>query len=182
MSGSLREQLNTLIKAKQYQAAIVLLEASNRPDKQQFIDRIRERMKTEPAPAPLQAEVIDHQPRYSVRGIIGVTVFALVLLVGGALVLINQMGRGAADALQMQFRMEDVCKTVYEANYLAGAYTAHQFVAGCGEAAGYAISGYREAVEYCFDQQNDTEAMFTRCLADNDVKIEEVWILTAPKE
>ena len=184
MASSLKAQLKTLIAAKQYQAAIVLLEASDMPDKKTYIARLQLRMKearaeVEASPAPVKEKA---KPRYSGRGVLGIVVFALVLLGVGVVVMINLTGRDAGRALRLHLRMADVCKSVYEDEYLDGRYTAHQLVFGCGEAAKYSTAEYQEAVDYCFDNQNQTEAIFINCLADNDVKIEEVWILTAPKE
>jgi hypothetical protein len=188
MASSLKAQLKTLIAAKQYQAAIVLLEASDMPDKQAFIDRIKARMKEEaelkPAPqfAPEIVDKVKAKPRYSGRGVLGIVVFALVLLGVGTGLAINLMSRDAGKAIRLQFRMAEVCKDVFEDEYLAGAYTAAQLVNGCYIAAEHSLTDYEKEINYCADNFDQTDAIFISCLADSNVKIEEVWLLTAPKE
>lgn len=181
MSQGLKQQLKTLLAAKEYRAAIVLLEGSSLADKQAYIARIRQRMNEEtPAPVkmgkPLPGTVPD-KPKPSNR--MTFVLIALVVVVIAAMVLAgNRQYVATYRAITMQLDMERVCFDVFSDN----GYEFGQLYNGCQIAAQHSISEYGQEVGYCYDNYHETDARFLSCLADNDVKISEIWIIGAPKE
>lgn len=90
MSSNLKAQLKTLLDAKEYRAAIVLLESSSLPDKQVYIERIKKRI-AEEAPVrekakPLIQESKKPQSRRRmwmyIAAIVGVIAVGAVILIG----------------------------------------------------------------------------------------------------
>lgn len=223
MSSGLKAQLKTLLDAKEYRAAIVLLQSSSMPDKNVYIERIQKRIdeaaKTDDdklkahiaAGEYVQArellQRIDHpkkavmlaeldrrlsgtpavpapakKSRYTVRGMLVFVVFAFVMVCGAAALAFNLSTRDAGRALSIEFRVAEVCREVYRDNYYDEQYTANQFVEGCHVAASHAIASYEEEVNYCYDRQNETLARFMECLADNNFKLSDIWLINASKE
>lgn len=190
MSGNLKQQLKSLLAAKEYRAAIVLLETSTLPDKQEYIGRIKARMAAEakpepPAPEPVKtkgkplpgAEPVPDKPKSSNR----LNFFFIVLVVGVIVATViagNRQYVATYRTTRMQLDMERVCRDVYIDN----GYEFGQLYNGCQIAAEHSISEYGQEVGYCFDNYHETDARFLNCLADNDVKISEIWIIGAPKD
>lgn len=180
MSQGLKAQLKKLQDAKQYEAMIVLLEASNEPNKAQVIARIRQRMKEE-APVPVMGNPLPVKGKPlpgtgdapEVRRVGGCQhVTRLVIFTMVAIPVIFLAGHALNSYMKRyQWRMEEVCRTVYRADWLDGTYTFNQWFYGCQSAAAQSLNFYGEAIAYCYASQNGTERMFMQCLATEDVSI-----------
>jgi hypothetical protein len=189
MSGSLKTQLKKLQEAKQYEAMIVLLEASNEPQKKVVIARIKQRMKEEakaaaPVPAPTttakpagkplpgtgEAPVKQKAPsdwRAGCRHIAKLAIFAL-----GVTPVIFFIGHLINSHInRYQWRMEDVCRSIYDDEMVYDEITVNQWFNGCKLAAAQSIDFYGESVAYCYNNENGTERRFMECLAEEDVNI-----------
>lgn len=198
MSSNLKSQLQQLIKAKEYRAAIVLLEGSTLPDKQQFIARIKARIDAEAqaelkpapesAPEPVKAKPLpgtEGAPvkakaapvSHSTRVLLWMTAVIVIGLVSFGIYIVRQMRIGDIYAA-----MYVVCHEVYREDYYNDRFTAHQMVEGCLIVAQETVDRYGQEVNYCYDNQKQTDALFMRCLVDNDVTMYSTAIMNAPKE
>lgn len=182
MGSNLKTQLKQLLAAKEYRAAIVLLEGSSLPDKQAYIGRIMARIAEEAPPAPVKMGkplpgTEPDKPKSSHR--LTFVLIALIMVVIAATVLAgNRQYVATYRATTMQLDIESICRDVFSDN----GYEFGQLYNGCQIAAQHSISEYGQEVGYCYDTQHETDARFLSCLADNDVKISEIWIIGAPKE
>lgn len=97
MSSNLKAQLKTLLDRKEYTAAIALLEASALPDRQKYIQRIRQRIEDE-APVPAKQEKAKRS-----RGTTCAYIAAIIIVIlCGAVLLIYQFLNAPIDGLPRQ--------------------------------------------------------------------------------
>jgi hypothetical protein len=184
-SSGLKAQLKSLLAAKEYRAAIVLLEASDLPEKKTYIARIQMRMNEEakareaglkPVPEPVK-EPVKAKPARRFSN-------SQLILMGGAVGLFLIIAIPLLNTYRNRYvdRMATTCETVYRDDWLNDRYTFYQWWAGCKDAAAAAMDTYGEEIRYCFDSNGQTDKLFMQCLADQDVYISARYLEAAPKE
>lgn len=225
-SSVLKSQLKALLAAKEYRAAIVLLESSSLPDKQVYIQRIEARIAAEAespddalkrliasgdygqarsllqtmqhpnkaamlseldrriagekSPAPEKPDVPVHRKTGvgTGRRVLNLLAAAIITtVVIGAILLRNTIRNN-----DMYASVHSVCSDVYRDDYYNDTFTWNQLFYGCLTVAQETIDRYGQEVNYCYDNENQTDARFMQCLADNDVKMYSTALFNTPKE
>lgn len=182
--------LKEIIDGGRYDEALALLKKSKHPNAPKLIAEVERRIAAQVTAAKAtseSSEVIENlkakaKPKTNWRRIRIYVLAASCLFLALVVYQFIQANNAAGRDIRIYFRVSDVCQEVYREARYDGRYTSNQYISGCFTAAEHSISKYSEEVNYCYDNQNETLARFMSCLADNNFKLDEIWLLAADKE
>lgn len=173
MSANRKAQLKTLLDAKEYRAAIALLEKSNAPGAKDAIAKLR---------AKIEAE--KPKRRFDPTGVMIIAVILMVLIAGGVAIVISNANRDAELTRNAEVSNDlwGACIEKYSGLDYRQKYDLQVIVDGCYDAVEFIMKDYRPVADECTAKYPDDKSVMATCIDLRSPGFTEDWIEQAAKE